>query len=74
MRYSSLFSTVKSRNYESRNNDMYDRIIDDSVMEFSIGKSRYNDRSRYYDGFSADQGLTNLVLGMAYHKSRAPYK
>ena len=32
----------------------YNRIIDDTVMEVSIEKSRYNDKSRYYDGFSAN--------------------
>ena len=29
-------------------------------MEISIEKSRYNDKSRYYDGFSADYGLSYL--------------
>ena len=55
--------TVKSHNYESRNDDMYrmyNRIIDDAVMEVSIEKSHFNDKSHYmyYVGFSADQGLS----------------
>ena len=43
---------MKSRNYESRNNAIsqkYDRMIDDVVMEVSIEKSLYNDKSRYYN-------------------------
>ena len=54
-------STVKSRNNESRGNDMsrkYNRIIDDAVTEVSIEKSSFNDKSRYCDGFSADRGLS----------------
>ena len=52
--------TVKSRNYESRytGNDKshyYDRLCDDTVMETSIEKSRYYEKSRYKDGLSADR-------------------
>ena len=36
----------------------YNRPIDDAVMEVSIEKSPYNNKSPYYDGFSADQGLS----------------
>ena len=42
-------------------NDMsgkYNRIIDDAVIEVSIKKSHYNDKSHYYNGFSADRGLS----------------
>ena len=35
----------------------YNRIIDDAVMEVSIEKSRYNAKSHYCNGFSADRGL-----------------
>ena len=54
---------VKSRNYESQNNAKswkHNRMLDHSVMEISIEKSHYNDKSRYYDGFSADWGLSKL--------------
>ena len=54
-------TTVKSRNYESRNNAMsrkYNGIIYDFLMEASIEKSRYNDKSRCYTGFNADCGLS----------------
>ena len=50
-----------SCNYKSRNDNMsrnYNRIIDDAVMEVSIEKAHYNDKSRYYDGFCADRGLS----------------
>ena len=33
---------------------------DDAVKEASIEKSRYNDKSRYYNGVSADWGLSQL--------------
>ena len=36
----------------------YNKIIDDLLTEISIGKSRYNDKSHYFDGFSADRGLS----------------
>ena len=52
-----VYITEKSRYYKSRNNDMSqkcNRIIDDVVMEVSIEKSRYNDKSLYCYGFSAD--------------------
>ena len=55
-----VIATVKSHNCESLNNDMcqkYNRIIDDPVMEVSIEESHYNDKSHYYDGFSADQSI-----------------
>ena len=48
---------MKSGNYESRHNDKsrdYIRIIDDALMEASIEKCCYNDKSRYYVGFNAD--------------------
>ena len=35
-------------------------IIEDAVMEVSLEKSHYNDKSRFYDGFSADRGLSLL--------------
>ena len=57
----SILKTVKSGNYESRNNAMsrkFDRIIDYPVMEVSIEKSRYDDKFHYLDGFSADWGLS----------------
>ena len=53
--------TVKSGNYESRNNGAYRKnngIIDDAVMEVSIEKSHNNDKFHYYYGFVADQCLS----------------
>ena len=53
--------TVKSWNYISWNNDMsrkWNRIIDDVVMEVSIEKSPSHNKFRYYDGFSAEWGLS----------------
>ena len=48
--HESCFSiTVKSRNYESRNNELsrYNEVGgDDAVMQVSIEKSRYNELSR----------------------------
>ena len=32
--------------------------IDDGVMDVSIEKSHYNNKSRYYDGNCADWGLS----------------
>ena len=49
-------TTVKSRNYESQNNDKSRKcnmINDDAVMEVSMEKSHYNNKYHYYDGFSA---------------------
>ena len=39
-------------------NNKFKMIIDVSVMEASIEKPRYNDKSRYYNGFCADRGLS----------------
>ena len=36
----------------------YNRIIDDPVIE----KPHYNNKSHYYDGFGADQGLQGVSL------------
>ena len=36
----------------------YNRIINDAVMEVSIKNPHYNDRSRYYDAFSAELWLS----------------
>ena len=36
----------------------FNRKIDDPVMEVSIEKSHYYDKSRYLAGFSADQGIS----------------
>ena len=36
----------------------YNRMNYDAVTEVSIEKSHYNDKSGYYDGFSADWGLS----------------
>ena len=36
----------------------YDRIIDDSIIEVSMEKSHYIDKSHYHDGFSVDWGLS----------------
>ena len=35
-------------------------IIDDAVMELSIGKTRFNNKSHYYNGFGADSGLSKF--------------
>ena len=35
----------------------YNGIIDDAEIEVSIEKFHYNDKSHYYDGFSAGWGL-----------------
>ena len=51
--------TVKSRNYESRNNELsrYNKVgHGDAVMQVSIEKSRYNELSRYNEVNSADGG------------------
>ena len=55
----------ESRHCESWNNDMtrkYNRIIDVAVMKVSIEKSRYNDKSHFYDGFSIDRGLSKWLF------------
>ena len=36
------------------------KSLDDTVMEVSIEKSQYNDKSRYYDAFSDDRSLSIL--------------
>ena len=54
-------TTVESRNYELRNNAMswkYNRFIENAVMEVSIEKSHYNDKYRYFTGFSGDRALS----------------
>ena len=55
-----MISHAAFRNYEFRNNDTsrkYNRLIDDAVIEVSIDKSRYNDKSHYHIGFSANRAL-----------------
>ena len=41
----------------------YNSIIDDPVMEVSIEKSRYYNKSRNYDVFSADRGSGTVKSG-----------
>ena len=53
------WTTVKSRNYESRNNELsrYNEVgRGDAVMQVSIEKSRYNELSSNNEVNSADRG------------------
>ena len=55
-----FLSAVIFCNSESRNNETsqkYNRIVDEAVMEVSIEKSFYCEKSCYNDGFSAERGL-----------------
>ena len=57
--------TVKSLNYESQSNDMplkYNMIIDGTLLEVSIEKSCYSDKSHLYDGFSSERALCSEIL------------
>ena len=36
----------------------YNSFIDVTVLEVSIEKSRYNEKSHYHKGFSANRGLS----------------
>ena len=36
-------------------------IVEDAIMEDSIEESRYNAKSRYYDGFSAESGISQFL-------------
>ena len=54
---------MKSRNYESGNNDKSrnnDTRGNDAVIQASIEKSRYNDMSQNNDRKCADRGLSQL--------------
>ena len=61
--------TVKSRNYESRNNELFrykEGRGDDAVMQVSIEKSRYNELSRNYEVKGAD-GAPSLLRDFTVH-------